>query len=123
MNVRVTHVARAQKVATASTECTPVCDDTTQALTVRLTVEGGTVPLKSGTALLDATLHTYDDKLRADVVGTELHHSRGRSRPPCFGGEPRTPKKWVSTRTRVPTVARKDLGVGAGPPPRRTEGT
>jgi hypothetical protein len=68
LRVSLKQVARAQQVASAGTEQEPVCDGTPQMLTLRLTVDGGTVPFKAGTALVDATLYTYDDTLPAPVV-------------------------------------------------------
>lgn len=68
LRVNLKQVVRGQQVASAGTEQDPVCDGTPQVLTLRLAVDGGTVPFKAGTALLDATLYTNDDSLPAPVV-------------------------------------------------------
>lgn len=59
--VSVTQVVRGQQVTGASAGVEPVCDGTSQNLTVRVTVQPGAAPFKPGTALGDAILNTYDE--------------------------------------------------------------
>lgn len=68
LSMHLAQVVRAQQVATSSIEFTPTCDGTDQRITVRLTVDGGNPAFKAGTALVDATLYTFDDGAPEPVV-------------------------------------------------------
>lgn len=59
--VRVAQVVRGQQVTGASASAVPVCDGTSHDITVRVTVQPGSAPFKSGTALVDAVLNTMDE--------------------------------------------------------------
>jgi hypothetical protein len=59
--VRVTQVVRGQQVTGASAGVVPVCDGTSQDVTVRVSVQPGAAAFKSGTALVDAVLNTTDE--------------------------------------------------------------
>jgi hypothetical protein len=60
ITVRVTQVVRGQQVAGAESGISAFCDGTAQAAVVRVAVDAGTAPFKTGTALVNASLTMMD---------------------------------------------------------------